>query len=537
MSLLALGMMVAVAQSAQIEAAPTPPVGSSPFFQKSVREVAEFLEAGEFAQATQRAKSLPKYEFTIKIDTGKLSKINQVIAKNALDKAIANWKHELPELKITESDKPNVLITFVKELEQTAVGVPKTLVLFESPDPSEPTIEAVVSTIRTDLKLEIEAPVYENEISFVIGSYLGLERQPKPGSTMFRIDGVGGSMPKIDGLSLVLAKNNVQIADKLVAAAKNKKKLAANFPSFFIDQNQINFNTVVQGEPQQFQIQIVNRGKAPMQFSIRPDCSCFIINYDPVVAPESTTLVNIYMSTADFQGPQDKGLFIYTNDPEHPTTRVGVVGNITPAYRLITGEKSDTVMFGESGAKLTYYLFMPDSIEMKPLRASVSGLTGVTSISPWEGSLADPLWNEPAKPRKGYKIDVLLSPGTVQGRILAALLIQTDNKIFPLLGANFYVQRGIAVSPQTIYFGDVKGGIARAWATINGTGKDFKILEIKSSETYLTAKTEKLGVGEYKLSVELNAKPGTGTVIASLLIKTDDPDSPQIVVPVQGYVP
>ncbi|MBX3113589.1 MAG: DUF1573 domain-containing protein [Fimbriimonadaceae bacterium] len=537
MSLLALGMMVAVAQSAQIEAAPTPPVGSSPFFQRSVREVAELLEAGDFSGASKRALAMPRHEFTIKIDTKQLSRINQVIAKRALDSAIANWKAAIPELKITEGEKPSVLISFVKELEQTHVGDPKTLVIFESPDASEPTIEAVVSTVRTDQKVEIEAPVYENEISYAIGAFLGLERQPKPGSVMFRIDGLGGSMPKIDMLSSELAKSNIGIVNQLTSAAKNKKKLAAHFPSFFIDQDQINFHTVVQGENQQFQIQIVNRGKAPLRFAIRPDCSCFVLNYEPVVAPESSTLVSVFMSTTDFQGPQDKGLFIYTNDPERPTTRLGVVGNITPAYRLITGTKDDTVMFGENGAKLTYYLFMPESVAIKPLRATISGVTGITSITPWEGTLADPLWNEPAKPRKGYKIDVLLSPGTVQGRILTALLIQTDSKTFPVLGANFYVQRGIAVSPQTIYFGDVKGGIARAWALINGPGRDFKILDIKSSESYITAKAEKLKSGEYKLSVELDAKPGTGTVIASLLIKTDDPDSPQIVVPVQGYVP
>lgn len=537
MSLLALGMLVAVAQSSQIDSAPTPPVGSSPFFQKSVREVAELLESGNFADASKRVLAMPRNEFRIKIDTSQLSRVNQAIAKSALAKAIGNWKAELPNLKITEGDKPAILITFVKELEQTAVGVPKTLVMFESPDSNEPTVEAVVSTVRTDLKLEIEAPVYENEISYAIGAFLGLERQPKPGSIMFRIDGLGGSMPKVDTLSTQLANTNIDIVNKLTAAAKNKKKLAAHFPSFFIDQNQINFHDVVQGEDQQFQIQIVNRGKAPLQFSIRPDCSCFNLIYDPIVPPESSALVSIYMSTTDFQGPQDKGLFIYTNDPEHPTQRIGVVGNIAPAYRLITGDTGDTVMFGEGGAKLTYYLFTPDSVAIKPLRATISGLTGVTSITPWEGTLADPQSNESAKPRKGYKIDVLLSPGAVQGRILAAMLVQTDSKTFPVLGANFYVQRGVAVTPQTVYFGDVKGGIARAWAMINGPGRDFKILEIKSSETYITAKTEKLRSGEYKLSVELDAKPGTGTIIASLLIKTDDPDTPQIVIPVQGYVP
>jgi len=537
MSLLALGMMVAFAQSSQIEPAPTPPVGSSPFFQKSVREVAELLEAGSFAEASKRVLAMPRNEFRIKLDTSKLSRINQAIAKNALSKAIGNWKLELPELQITEGEKPAVLITFVKELEQTPGGDLKTMVVFESPDPSEPTIEAVVSTVRTDLKLEIEASVYENEISYTIGAFLGLERQPKPGSIMFRVDGLGGSMPKIDSPSARIAKANIEITNQLTTAAKEKKKLAARFPSFFIDQNQIDFNTVVQGEQQEFQVQLVNRGKAPLHFSIRPDCSCFLLNYDPIIPPESSTVVSIYMSTADFQGPQDKGLFIYTNDPERPTMRLGVVGNITPAYRLITGKTEDTIMFGESGAKLTYYLFVPESVEMKPLRATISGVTGVTSITPWEGTLADPLWNEPAKPRKGYKIDVLLSPGSVQGRVLTAMLVQTDNKTFPVLGANFYVQRGVAITPQTIYFGDVKGGVGRAWATINGPGRDFKILEIKSSESYITAKTEKLRSGEYKLSVELDAKPGTGTIIASLLIKTDDPDSPQIVVPVQGYVP
>lgn len=536
MSLLALGLAFAVSQSG-IEPVPTPPVGSSPFFQSSVREAAELLEEGKFADAAKRVQAMPRPEFKIKLDTKSLSKVNQAIAKRALEAAISNWQLAVPSLKITEGEKPAILISFTKTLPNDSDGMPKSLALFESPDPSEPTIEAVVATSRTDKNVEIESPVYENEIAYAIGAYLGLDRQPRMGSVMYRVDGLGGAMAKIDTNSIQVAEENLRITSKLVTAAKNKVKLAAHFPEIFIDQKEINFNTVVQGEPQQFQLQVVNRGKAPLKFSIRPDCSCFILNYEPVVAPESTAIVQIYMSTADFQGKQDKGLFIYTNDPEQPVTRVGVIGYLTPAYRLITGDTLDTVMFTDSGAKLTYYMVMPDSVQIKPLRANVSGVTGVTSITPWEGNLADPLMNKPAEPRKGYKIDILLSPGVIKGRVLAALMIQTDSKVFPIVAANFYVQRGIAVSPQSVYFGDVKGGVARAWSLINGPGRDFEILEIKSSEKYITAKTEKLKTGEYKLSVELDAKPGTGTILASIVIKTNDPDTPQLVIPVQGYVP
>lgn len=537
MSLLALGLVVAFGQSSQIKAAPTPPVGSSTFFQSSVREVAEFLESGNFAQASKRVLAMPKKEFRVKLDTKGLSRVNQAIAQRALDSAIANWQAAIPDLKISTGEKPAVLISFVKTLPNSADGTNTSIALFESPDASEPTVEAVISTVRTDRKVEIEAPVYENEISFAIGTFLGLERQPKPGSIMYRIDGMGGAMPKVDAASMDIATRNLAISNELALAAKNKIKLAAHFPEFFLDQKELDFKRIVQGEPQAFQLQIVNRGKAPLQFSIRPDCSCFTLNYEPVVAPESSAIVQIYMNTNDFQGTQDKGLFIYTNDPENPVTRVGVVGYILPAFRLITGETNDTVIFGDAGAKITYYFYTPESVNIKPLRAAISGVTGATSISPWEGVLADPSWGEPAKSRKGYKIEVLMSPGTIQGRVLAAMMVQTDSKIFPVIGANYYVQRGVAVTPQSIYFGDVKGGIGRAWATINGPGRDFDILDIKSSEKFITAKAEKLKSGEYKLSVELDAKPGTGTILASIVIKTSDPDTPQIVIPVQGYVP
>lgn len=535
MSLIALGLWAAFAQT-DVPDAPVPPLGSSATFQESVKATAELLESGEFEAAAKRAATLPRSKFVIKLDPEGLDKIEADIAKTALNVAIDKWKTEMPELEIATSGKPDVVIGFTKEVMPLPGEPINALTMFYSPDPAEPNYEFVLATVRTEKKLAIEQPVYESEIGFMIGTFLGLERQPKPNSAMFRTDGVSARLLRPDFPLIRQARENIKVADTLREAAKEKKRLAARYPQAFIDTDSLSFGTVPQGEYQTLQFQVHNRGRAPLKFEIRPDCSCFRFSYQPEVAPGESSVVSIVMSTTDFQGDQDKGLFIYTNDPGKPVQRIGVTGTILPAYRLISGGEDKTVAVDESGAKLTYYFFSPAGTDIKPLRATLSGVTGVATISPWSGSLADPQFDEPAKERTGYKVEVMIAP-SVKGRQLVALMVQTDSKVFPVVAANFYAQRGVAASPESIYFGDVPTGKTRGFTLLYGTNPDFKVLGVEAKPGFVTAEATQVSPGEWKISVTVDAKPGTGTLLASVIVKTNDPVTPEIIIPVQGYVP
>ncbi len=540
MSLIALGLWAAIAQT-DIPDAPVPPVGSSATFQESVKATAELLESGEFEQAARRASTLPRAKFSIRLDVTGLDKIEADIVRTALGVAIDKWKTEMAELEISTLDsstsvRPDVLISFTKD-PMPMPGEPlNALTTFYSPDPQEPNYEFILGIVRTERKITIEQPVYESEFGFMIGTFLGLERQPRQSSAMFRMDGVGTRLLRPDYPLIRQAREHINIADTLRQAAKDRQKMAARYPEVFIDTGGLSFGTVAQGEFQTMQFQVHNRGRSPLRFEIRPDCSCFRFSYTPDVPPGESSVVTVLMSTTDFQGDQDKGLFIYTNDPGKPVQRLGVTGTIKPAYRLLSGQPEKTLTVDETGAKTTYYFFSPSGADIKPLRATLSGVTGVATISPWTGTLADPQFGEKAIERTGYKIEVMLTP-SVKGRQLVALMVQTDSKEFPMVATNFYAQRGVAASPESIYFGDVPSGKTRGFTMVYGTNADFKVLSVEPRVDYLSVEAVELAPGEWKIVVSLDAKAGTGTLLASVLVKTNDPHAPEIVIPIQGYVP
>lgn len=516
--------------------APLPPIGTTSAYQQGIKDVSALLEAGEFAEATKRAKNLPSHAIRVGLAFEGVDGATQRLFNQAVETSFAAWKKAIPELQLSVAANPQIKISVVNEL-PTGDEEEKSLVLFPSPDPADPSLEAVLALKRLATKVGIDQSYMAAEVSYIIGQYLGAERVPVSGSVMFRMEGFGPRTSVVDMAISRLAKETLSQSDQLRDYAKKKTRIVAAFPEGFLPTKDIDFGTIAQGENQQFQIEVLNRGKAPLTFTIKPDCSCFALDYKPVIEPGETSVVSIYMSTKDFQGHQDKGLFIYTNDAENSVTRVSVHGMIRPAYRLKTLEQADnTFIMTDSGLQLSYYLFADEKLPFEPRKVSINGTSGVASISEWEGEITDPEWFEGKQHRKGYKIDLLLSPSTVIGRNLVALLVQTDSETFPVVAANFYVQKGVAVSPKTIFFGDVDPGGSQASTILTGPSDDFVIESVESKDERFKPKIEKISGNNYRLTVDLNPGETRGTIVGSIIVKTNNADSPLITIPVQAYV-
>lgn len=506
--------------------APLPPLGTNLAYQQGVKEVAELLESGKFKEAGQRAKNLPRAEFTIGVRQEGVDPDTAAIFRKAVDTAIAAWRKAVPTLKIIQSAKPDVAINLVDEIDGA-----KTLVLFPSPDPAEPALEAVLAVKRLSTKAVIDSNIMVAEANFIIGQYLGCEQVPTPMATMFRIDGFGVRTLSVDRPAAQIARTAIEQSDFLRGHAQSKQKVEAAFPELFVATKEIDFKTVRQGEPQYFQLEVVNRGRAPLTFSIQPDCSCFRIDYDPVVPPGQTGIVSIAMSTTEFQGPQSKGLFLYSNDAESPTRRIEVHGTIKPAYHFTNGNPADKPFaMTPQGLKIEYFLYAEDGLTFEPRKVSVTGVGAATTFAPYEGIVPGN-----SEPVKGYRFEVLVSPSVPSGRNLAAIVVQTDSEVFPSVASNFFVQKGVDVSPRSIYLGDIEDGIGEAWTILTGLDPGFTAHSAKSGDPRFLPTLEKLKDGQWRLRVTV--KPGNykGSLVGTVTVQTNDPESPTISVPVQAY--
>lgn len=522
----------------QVAEADVPMTGTSGGFQKTYYEAVSLLEQGKFSQAQVLAKRLPSLQVTIEIDYKGVDPARRLDFQKQAKDAVAAWKLALPELKATFAKKGDIKISFVPTLPKIdASSLPQGLVTFVSDDPAEPRLEAVVAVKRLSPPVSIEAPVFGSEMVYLVGSYFGLERDPRPGSTMGRMDGLGGKVVPVDMQSAKIARANLSASDKVRAASTAKKKLRLLKPEAFVSTTTLDGGLMHQGTAKQMQFDVVNRGNGPLKIEVRPDCSCFLLNYPGVVQPGEATVVSVLMDTTQFMGPQSKNLVLYTNDPENPFTVIHVKGNIQPAYRFLRDPGSrDTVYVEDNGATVVFYLAVDPAAPIKVINAQVAGVSGVATFEPWSGNLADPDMNQPEMARQGYKVTVLLSPTAISGRVPVNVAFGTDSPVFRVLNHTFFVQRGFAVSPSTLYMGDIGTAPTMAWLTVSRPYRPFTILSSSCEEKAFTVKSERLPNGDYKVSVAYDGKAKPGMLLTKIILRTDDKDNPVIEIPLQATV-
>lgn len=538
MTPLILGALLLQTQIKNEIVAPPPPLGSNAAFQSGSKAAAELLQAGKFAEATNQTKNLPSKQVVVEFRFQDVSKDSQDILLKAAQRAMNEWQKALPGSKIIAGKNPNLVLEVVSHFSDLGSTDEKSLSLFPSIDPADPALEAVLALKRTSKKVEISADNMTTEVRYVIGRYFGLEQSPDPSSAMFRVEGLSRLYSPLDAVSIQVARTTLQQAEQLRSWAKSKTRVKAEFGEAFLPQHTVDLGTVTQGDPQAFQFEVRNRGKGPLKFAVRPDCSCFLINYESVVKGGEVGIVTVQMSTVDFQGAQDKGLYVYTDDAENPVTRVSIKTMIRPAYRLIPeSNHSQTYLMKPEGLTINYLLFADNELPLEPRKASVSGVNGIASISQWEGEIEDPEWFKGKQFRKGYRISVLFSPSAAIGRNLVALIIQTDSKMFPVLGSNFFIQKGIAVNPKSIFYGDVTSELERATVYLDVPSESTEILKATSSDSRFKASYERVSELQYRVTVDFRKGTDNGTVYASINLSTNDPDSPEIIIPLQAYVP
>ena len=385
--------------------------------------------------------------------------------------------------------------------------------------------------------VSVEAATVEMECAYAIGSYLGLAEQPKMGTAMGRTDGLLQLRAIVAPFEMQIAELNVAIGEYLRKAVAAKKRLTPARPALFVNPMTLDFGKEVQGKIIETSFQVENRGNVPMSFSVVPDCSCFTLSYKSILEPGSTGLVRVFIDSTEFPGPFNKGLFVFSGDPEIPQRRIAVTGSVEPQYRIVTADNSGTIQMDDSGAKGVFYFLTAPDAPVAVKQVTLSGVNGIADIEPWKGVIADPALNEPARERSGYKITVLMSPSQIRGRVMGTMRVQTDSGTFPNILYSFYVQRGIAANPTTLFLGDISREPHRAWIMLSRPGKPFKVLNISSTNPHLKASVEALPtVGDYKLVVEYSGKGDLGPLTGVVTVTTDDPGQPKIEIPVQGNV-
>jgi len=512
---------------------------ADPWFQTQVRATIEAINKRNYTEARELVSRLPSSNITIQWDPTGIPKNQVSLYEQARDRAITLWSAD-PRLKFKVGKTGDLKIGFSSEVlrgEDGVDGAPT--VLFRSLAPSDPLLEAVIATKRTEKRTPATMADIYNEIGYSIGSYLGVAAGGDITAVSFRSPLSGDNMRLLGKTDLGVAASNLGIVERLrQAIAKQQVFEALSNIQLTLEPREFKLPNAYQGDMVETSMAVSNTGASPARFRVVPECGCFALNFHGDLKPGETHVVNIKIDTSEYVGNFKKTLHFFSNDPDKTELDIPVTMWIEPRLRIVDPLRRRVLVVTDEGLSTDLYAILGKDVHINVTNASVEGMSGVASVTPWKGKISDPLTGKTeAVEREGFKISLLLSPGSlVPGRSNMNVKLETDSQILPILYANFQVQKGIAAIPASVYFGELGTQTTVASVLLSRPGKPFKIKSIRTNSSNFTASAVAVGGDEYRLNVRYDGKGPSGNLRATVTVTTDDPTQKEFVVPITGTI-
>ncbi|MBS1717704.1 MAG: DUF1573 domain-containing protein [Armatimonadetes bacterium] len=505
--------------------APMVAPGANRAFQEIVLQIEELLEKKDFEGAEKLTKWLPNQEIKFKIDETNLPPSLKLSIKEQVPKLTREWLINGLELTAKEdAANPDIIIRFQDTLPPDPDTKQKVGMAYFFNE-STPRLEAIIATKRSNGPLN--KLTLENEVQRAIGLYLGVENEANARD----LSGMRVQEPNSPGQykpsnqERFTAMSNYAVGQKLIELIKNRVSVTPARPEIYIDPPSLDFEGVAQGDRIQFSYLVTNRGNAPLSFTVKPDCGCVITSTGEVVKPGGSTLVKASFDSSLYSGRVRKQIAIFSNDPVQNLKTVTVSFMIEPVYTLLNERK--VRLMTESGADGEVTVVVNPKKKFKIDSAFLTSLDGFVGFAEWKEN-----------GQIGYKLRVHVNPGALPPFVYANVVIHTDNVKLPEISLAIPIQTGILAQPAVATFGEVSNQeSAQARVVLSRPGKPFKILSCDTDVAGLHLQSSDKKVSEsHTVTLEIPKGFAKGAIIGSLLVKTNDPKQPTIVVPISGEV-
>lgn len=296
--------------------------------------------------------------------------------------------------------------------------------------------------------------------------------------------------------------------------------------------------------------QFKNVGESPLEVWLdTTSCSCTVAQLktkegEPkktiTLLPGESSPVEVTWEGKKWNPRFGQSATLGTNDPDHPTVTLAVVGNILAP---VEAQPSESISFPEFSAgeaqRATVAIVSPDRPDLK-LTKIASSRPGVIVAA------ARPMTPEELLRRKvksGYDVTVEVKPGLPPGRFSEELIIETDHPDRPSLKliVGGLAIGSISVVPDGVVMPSVAGRLgASTDLALIVRGADRTHFEVASKPEKLQvaiAPEEKPGAkGRYRLTVTVPPGTGPGVLNDPIVLKTDHPKIHEVKIPVRIYV-
>ena len=278
-----------------------------------------------------------------------------------------------------------------------------------------------------------------------------------------------------------------------------------------------------------------NVGKEDLVISqVRPSCTCLQAELlKTAAAPGDGGEIMLTFDTAGLRGVQEYAVYVHSNDPVSPVVQVRVSAAIRPTKLLVSTRR---IHFGDVDANLGAIreIYVKD-----PGDGSIV-VTDVVSDSPFLQASVVATARGRGEERI-FPVLLTLRPGLPLGAFEGGITVISNHPKEPSLRIPVFarVKGDIEVSPEVLFLGFVRRGqSASKSVTLRArTGAGFGVDSVRTSSDFITAD---LSSGDprmdYVVTVGLSETAPPGLVRGEVVILTDSPRQPRIVVPVSAFV-
>jgi hypothetical protein len=310
-------------------------------------------------------------------------------------------------------------------------------------------------------------------------------------------------------------------------------------PKVVVENKIVDLGEVPQGVVKDVSFELRNEGSGLLTIkSVRPTCGCTVAEFDKEIPPDGKGTVRAKLDTTGFKGAISKSILVMTDDPRNPVLTLAIKAIVKPYIDVMPR------------SLVRFNALQKEEAEQKVVlvgteRSGPFTVTGVESDNDaLEVSYRALGEDERIKgaSETQYEIKIRLKDDAPVGPISSVVKVMTtapkakvvEIKVFGVLRAL------LRVTPPELQFGSIEATQAPGRNLIvvsNRLGTSVDITEASIDDPAFTTEVVSVEKGKrFQVTVSVKRDAASGIKNATLVLKTTDPDFPELKVPISASI-
>lgn len=343
-------------------------------------------------------------------------------------------------------------------------------------------------------------------------------------------------MPKLSAILLCLLAVALHVnpagAGSATEASRSSRGLSVN-------DNRHDFGLVKQGEAVTHTFRLHNRGQRALNINdVQIGARGMTVKVGKVIEAGGVMEVRVGLDTGSYRRRTEASLKLFFDDPQVQPLVLTLAGTVIPPVDILPLPVAFLSQY--AGENKVRTLTIKNNRE-RPL--------AIERLEPRGSHFTARL--ETTEPGKLYQLHLSAAKGATAGRYQEALVLHTDDPERPLMHiqVNTLIKPDIFLSREDIDFGAISLAQLRNQPNVLALFSDTVLIKRKEGEMALTGVASDIAflkldrdpedgrARNFQLNVGLVAeKLEKGAFSGAIKIRTDDPQHPEIAIPVRGQV-